>query len=106
MLALLTASETEKDKAEAEGVWVAAPRGGDEEEELQEGDKGWQVQLVEGSAWHAVALSFAPQHTRSHTHNTRSSFTRRPIAPIKASADSVTTPTRSTYLGPVQSTPY
>ena len=44
------ASEAEKDKAEAEGVWVAAPRGGDEEEELQEGDKGWQVQLVEGGA--------------------------------------------------------
>ena len=40
------ASEAEKDKAEAEGVWVAAPVGSD----LKERDTGWLVQLVEGGS--------------------------------------------------------
>ena len=40
------ASEAEKDEAEAEGVWVAAPVEGD----LKERDTGWLVQLVEGGS--------------------------------------------------------
>ena len=50
------ASKAEKDKAEAEGVWVAAPRGGDEEEEEKEEEEEEEVVV------------------RRLAHNTHSSF--------------------------------